>query len=97
MDVAGLGNLSAVFFFPIFMYIFQLGITGAAISTVLSQYVPGKFYFVFPLQHLANKLMTLNCRYIVAILMLWHLNKKTVLLLPSIKNLQFGGYLKSGK
>ncbi|XP_016445817.2 protein DETOXIFICATION 45, chloroplastic-like isoform X2 [Nicotiana tabacum] len=67
----GLGNLSAVFFFPIFMYIFQLGITGAAISTVLSQ-------------------------YIVAILMLWHLNKKTVLLLPSIKNLQFGGYLKSG-
>nr|XP_016445818.1 PREDICTED: protein DETOXIFICATION 45, chloroplastic-like isoform X4 [Nicotiana tabacum] len=67
----GLGNLSSVFFFPIFMYIFQLGITGAAISTVLSQ-------------------------YIVAILMLWHLNKKTVLLLPSIKNLQFGGYLKSG-
>ncbi|OIT06512.1 PREDICTED: protein DETOXIFICATION 45, chloroplastic-like [Nicotiana attenuata] len=67
----GLGNLSAVFFFPIFMYIFQLGITGAAISTVLSQ-------------------------YIVAILMLWHLNKKTVLLLPSIKNLQLGGYLKSG-
>lgn len=67
----GLGNLSAVFFFPIVMYIFQLGITGAAISTVLSQ-------------------------YIVAILMLWHLNKKTVLLLPSIKKLQFGSYLKSG-
>lgn len=67
----GLGNLSAVFFFPIFMYTFQLGITGAAISTVASQ-------------------------YIVAILMLWHLNKKTVLLLPSNKNLHFGGYLKSG-
>lgn len=46
MDVAGLGNLSAVFFFPIFMYTFQLGISGAAISTVASQYVPGKFYFV---------------------------------------------------
>ncbi|KAK4348007.1 hypothetical protein RND71_034346 [Anisodus tanguticus] len=67
----GLGNLSAVLFFPIFMYTFQLGITGAAISTVASQ-------------------------YIVAILMLWKLNKKTVLLLPSIKNLHFGGYLKSG-
>ncbi|XP_060193487.1 protein DETOXIFICATION 45, chloroplastic-like isoform X1 [Lycium barbarum] len=67
----GLGNLSAVFFFPILMYTFQLGITGAAISTVASQ-------------------------YIVAILMLWKLNKKTVLLLPSIKNLHFGGYLKSG-
>lgn len=39
---------------------------------------------------------TLNCRYIVAILMLWKLNEKTVLLLPNIRNLQFGGYLKSG-
>ncbi|XP_047260673.1 protein DETOXIFICATION 45, chloroplastic isoform X4 [Capsicum annuum] len=67
----GLGNLSAVVFFPIFMCTLKLGITGAAISTVASQ-------------------------YIVAILMLWHLNKKTVLLLPSIKNLRFGGYLKSG-
>ncbi|XP_055803995.1 protein DETOXIFICATION 45, chloroplastic-like [Solanum dulcamara] len=67
----GLGNLSAVLFLPIFMYTFQLGITGAAISTVASQ-------------------------YIVAILMLWKLNKKTVLLLPNVRNLHFGGYLKSG-
>uniref|UniRef100_A0A3Q7FJ35 Polysaccharide biosynthesis protein C-terminal domain-containing protein n=1 Tax=Solanum lycopersicum TaxID=4081 RepID=A0A3Q7FJ35_SOLLC len=67
----GLGNLSAVLFFPIFMYTFQLGITGAAISTVASQ-------------------------YIVAILMLWKLNEKTVLLQPNIRNLHFGGYLKSG-
>ncbi|CAH9105889.1 unnamed protein product [Cuscuta europaea] len=67
----GLGNLAAAFFFPILMYICRLGITGAGISTVASQ-------------------------YIVAILMLWHLNKKTVLLLPSMKNLHFGGYLKSG-
>ncbi|XP_031107615.1 protein DETOXIFICATION 45, chloroplastic-like isoform X1 [Ipomoea triloba] len=67
----GLGNLAAVFFFPIFMYICRLGIAGAAISTVASQ-------------------------YIVAILMLWYLNKKTVLLLPSMKNMDFGAYLKSG-
>ncbi|KAK6258122.1 Multi antimicrobial extrusion protein - like 2 [Theobroma cacao] len=67
----GLGNLSAIFLFPILMYSYGLGVTGAAISTVLSQ-------------------------YIVAILMIWHLNKRTVLLLPGIKNLQFGGYLKSG-
>ncbi|KAL3344311.1 hypothetical protein AABB24_023642 [Solanum stoloniferum] len=67
----GLGNLSAVLFFPVFMYTFQLGITGAAISTVASQ-------------------------YIVAILMLWKLNEKTVLLQPNIRNLHFGGYLKSG-
>lgn len=43
MDVddlfAGLGNLSAVFLFPLLMYYFHLGVTGAAISTVVSQYV----------------------------------------------------------
>ncbi|KAJ1415625.1 Polysaccharide biosynthesis protein, C-terminal domain [Sesbania bispinosa] len=35
----GVGNLSAVFLFPLLMYHFQLGVTGAAISTVLSQYI----------------------------------------------------------
>ncbi|XP_015972828.1 protein DETOXIFICATION 45, chloroplastic [Arachis duranensis] len=35
----GIGNLSAVFLFPLLMYFFQLGIAGAAISTVLSQYI----------------------------------------------------------
>ncbi|KAI4297853.1 hypothetical protein L6164_037716 [Bauhinia variegata] len=35
----GIGNLSAVFLFPILMYYFQLGVTGAVISTVLSQYI----------------------------------------------------------
>lgn len=43
MDVndlfAGLGNLSAVFLFPLLMHYFRLGVTGAAISTVVSQYV----------------------------------------------------------
>lgn len=43
MDVndlfAGLGNLTAVFLFPLLMYYFRLGVTGAAISTVVSQYV----------------------------------------------------------
>lgn len=67
----GLGNFSAVFFFPLLMYYFHLGVTGAAISTVLSQ-------------------------YIVAFLMIWHLNKRTVLSLPNAHNLHFGGYLKSG-
>ncbi|KAH7852131.1 hypothetical protein Vadar_020971 [Vaccinium darrowii] len=67
----GYGNFAAVLFFPILMYYFRLGVTGAAISTVASQ-------------------------YIVTILMIWHLNKKTVLLLPDMKDLEFGGYLKSG-
>ncbi|XVF68044.1 hypothetical protein PTKIN_Ptkin10aG0171500 [Pterospermum kingtungense] len=35
----GVGNLLAVFFFPLFMYGFGMGVTGAAISTVLSQYI----------------------------------------------------------
>jgi Na+-driven multidrug efflux pump len=33
----GLGNLSAVALLPLLIYGFQLGITGAAISTVASQ------------------------------------------------------------
>ena len=36
---AGLGNLSAIFLFPTLMYYLKLGVTGAAISTVVSQYV----------------------------------------------------------
>ncbi|CDP01815.1 unnamed protein product [Coffea canephora] len=67
----GIGNLAAVFFFPVSMYTFRLGITGAAISTVASQ-------------------------YIVTILMLWHLNKRTILQFCNMKNLQFGDYLRSG-
>ncbi|XP_058180611.1 protein DETOXIFICATION 45, chloroplastic isoform X2 [Rhododendron vialii] len=67
----GLGNFAAVLFFPILMYYFRLGVTGAAISTIASQ-------------------------YIVTILMIWHLNKRTVLLLPNIKDLDFGGYIRSG-
>ncbi|KAK7826444.1 protein detoxification 45 [Quercus suber] len=34
--------------------------------------------------------------YIVTILMIWYLNKRTVLSVPSAKSLHFGGYLKSG-
>ncbi|KAJ6765815.1 PROTEIN DETOXIFICATION [Salix purpurea] len=35
----GLGNLSAIILFPILMYYLKLGVTGAAISTVVSQYL----------------------------------------------------------
>ncbi|KAG4952763.1 hypothetical protein JHK87_038357 [Glycine soja] len=34
-----IGNFSAVFLFPLLMYYFRLGVTGAAISTVISQYI----------------------------------------------------------
>ncbi|CAL0318562.1 unnamed protein product [Lupinus luteus] len=67
----GIGNLSAVFLFPLLMYYFQLGVTGAAISTIISQYM-GTF------------------------LLIWHLNKRAELLPPKMRDLQFGGYIKSG-
>jgi len=38
-----------------------------------------------------------SSRYIVAFLMIWYLNKKTVLSFPSMETLHFGGYLKSGE
>lgn len=44
---AGLGNLSAIFLFPLLMYYFKLGVTGAAISTVMSQYVLCAVIFFF--------------------------------------------------
>lgn len=67
----GVGNSLAIFFFPLFMYGFGMGVTGAGLSTVLSQ-------------------------YIVTFLMIWHLNKRVVLLPPKMGALQFGSYLKSG-
>ncbi|KAK4775192.1 hypothetical protein SAY86_010127 [Trapa natans] len=67
----GVGNVLAVFLFPILMYSLRLGVTGAALSTVISQ-------------------------YLVAILMIWHLNKRVILLPPKMGALQFGGYIKSG-
>ncbi|XP_058213843.1 protein DETOXIFICATION 45, chloroplastic-like [Rhododendron vialii] len=67
----GVGNFCAIFLFPILMYYFRFGVIGAAISTVISQ-------------------------YIVTVSMIWHLSKRAVLLPPKLKNLQFGGYIKSG-
>ncbi|KDP42017.1 hypothetical protein JCGZ_03080 [Jatropha curcas] len=66
-----LGNFSAMLLFPIMIYYFKLGVTGAAISTVISQ-------------------------YIITFLMIWHLNKRVILLPPKMRALQFGVYLKSG-
>ncbi|KAL8134781.1 hypothetical protein AgCh_009698 [Apium graveolens] len=65
-----LGNTAAVFLFPALMYVFHLGVTGAAISSIISQYT-------------------------VTLSMIWHLNKRTILV-PDFEKLQFGGYLKSG-
>jgi hypothetical protein len=50
---AGIGNLLAVFLFPTLIYYFRLGATGAAISTVVSQYVLFWIYLLLPLFFLA--------------------------------------------
>ncbi|KAK3020944.1 hypothetical protein RJ639_046600 [Escallonia herrerae] len=39
ISLVGIGNLSAAFLLPILIYYFRLGVTGAAISTVVSQYI----------------------------------------------------------
>ncbi|XP_073033570.1 protein DETOXIFICATION 45, chloroplastic isoform X4 [Primulina eburnea] len=67
----GFGNFTAVFLFPYFIYYCQMGVYGAAISTVISQ-------------------------YLVSFSMIWNLNKRAVLLPPTLGELQFGDYLKSG-
>ncbi|KAI7731125.1 hypothetical protein M8C21_011434 [Ambrosia artemisiifolia] len=69
--VVCIGNCLAIFLFPLLMYYFKLGVSGAAISTVISQ-------------------------YIVTFIMLWHLNKRAIILPPRPGALQFGGYMKSG-
>jgi len=54
------------------VYSLKLGLTGAAIATIASQYL-GMF------------------------LLLWSLSRRAVLLPPKIEDLEFVGYIKSGK
>ncbi|XP_048494405.1 protein DETOXIFICATION 45, chloroplastic-like isoform X2 [Beta vulgaris subsp. vulgaris] len=42
----GVANLAAVFMFPLFIYYFQMGVTGAATATVVSQYI-GSFLMIW--------------------------------------------------
>lgn len=42
----GVANLAAVFLFPLFINYFQMGVTGAAIATVMSQYI-GSFLMMW--------------------------------------------------
>jgi len=102
---AGLGNLSAIFLFPLLMYYLKLGVTGAAISTVVSQYVSiCSLSINTVLQiHFSDKFLTIislniSCsRYLVTFLMVWQLNKRVILLPPKVGELQFGVYMKSGE
>ncbi|KAI3873488.1 hypothetical protein MKW98_008140 [Papaver atlanticum] len=65
------GNVIAIFLFPLLTYTFRLGVIGSVIANVSSQ-------------------------YIIAILKIWFISKRVVLLPLKIENLQFAGYAKSG-
>ncbi|KAK4595817.1 hypothetical protein RGQ29_014067 [Quercus rubra] len=52
--------------------------------------------YYFKLGATGAAISTALSQYIVTFLLIWHLNKRAVLLPPKLGSLQFGGYLKSG-
>ncbi|KAI3920227.1 hypothetical protein MKX01_017884 [Papaver californicum] len=67
----GVGNVVAIFLFPLLTYTFRLGVIGSVVANVSSQ-------------------------YIIAILKVWFISKRVILLPLKTENLQFAGYAKSG-
>ncbi|KAJ9694061.1 hypothetical protein PVL29_009845 [Vitis rotundifolia] len=67
----GAGNLLNAILDPILIFLLGLGIGGAAISTVISE-------------------------YFIAIVLLWELNDKVLLISPNIDGMRIAQYLKSG-
>ncbi|KAG8646315.1 protein DETOXIFICATION 43 isoform X2 [Manihot esculenta] len=65
------GDVTNIILDPIFIFVCRLGVSGAAIAHVLSQ-------------------------YLISLILLWRLMKKVDLLPPSLKDLQFGRFLKNG-
>ncbi|KAF5736439.1 putative DNA-damage-inducible protein f [Tripterygium wilfordii] len=65
------GDLLNIILDPIFIFVFRLGVSGAAIAHVLSQ-------------------------YLISLILLLRLMKDVDLLPPSVKELQFGRFLKNG-
>ncbi|KAK9132622.1 hypothetical protein Scep_012150 [Stephania cephalantha] len=65
------GDVLNIILDPILIFSLHLGVTGAAIAHIISQ-------------------------YLISVILLWRLVKKINLLPPSIKDLQFGRFLKSG-
>ncbi|KAF2293592.1 hypothetical protein GH714_003133 [Hevea brasiliensis] len=66
-----IGDVANIILDPIFIFVCRLGVSGAAIAHVLSQ-------------------------YLISLILLWRLMKKIDLLPPSLKDLQFGRFLKNG-
>ncbi|CAK7342520.1 unnamed protein product [Dovyalis caffra] len=66
-----IGDAANIVLDPIFIFIFQMDVSGAAIAHVISQ-------------------------YLICVILLWKLIEHVDLLSPSIKDLQFGRFLKKG-
>lgn len=65
------GDVTNIILDPIFMFVFRLGVSGAAIAHVISQ-------------------------YLISVILFWRLIQLVDLLPPSLKDLQFGRFLKNG-
>lgn len=65
------GDATNIILDPIFMFVFRLGVSGAAIAHVISQ-------------------------YLISAILFWRLIQLVDLLPPSVKDLQFGRFLKNG-
>ncbi|KAI8559389.1 hypothetical protein RHMOL_Rhmol04G0169900 [Rhododendron molle] len=83
------GNLLNAILDPILIFIFGLGIGGAAIATVISEYV----HDVVKLMHILNIAQE---TYLIAVILLWKLNSKVLLVSPKIDGGRVFRYLKSG-
>lgn len=57
---AGVGNLSSVVLLPVLVYSLGLGVTGAALATVASQYVLHRLHFIKCLVQLKSHYQTLK-------------------------------------
>ncbi|KAK3032857.1 hypothetical protein RJ639_037034, partial [Escallonia herrerae] len=106
------GNLLNAILDPILIFLFHLGIGGAAIATVISEYVNDVvklmhiFLYSMHITFCESKIM-FHCshglqnfhfvfRYLIAFILLWKLNNKVVLISPKIDGERVSRYLKSG-
>ncbi|KAB1199237.1 MATE efflux family protein 2, chloroplastic [Morella rubra] len=75
------GNLLNALLDPILIFTFDLGIGGAAVATVISEYI------------IPCRLLT---RYLIAFIILWKLSGKILLIAPNNDGGRLARYLKSG-
>ncbi|KAF8398372.1 hypothetical protein HHK36_017299 [Tetracentron sinense] len=88
------GDITNIILDPIFMFIFRMGVSGAAIAHVISQSLNVlKFTGVFSgVSHMMHG----HYRYLISVILLWRLMQQVDLLPPNIKDLQFSRFLRNG-